>query len=164
MTVPGSFLNRGRELAWESCPQLLALLEEAEAFFSLSFSAVFAAKYHWPLSPDRRYWGHGHGPGHAPGGNGHRWLFRLSRGRGCSSDGCIHHPQPRAHLCLRGGWGDTWSASRTLCRGSRPWTVGKPKRRRQESDLTISSHWRKRLLKVGDMFSCGLHGHRDGTS
>lgn len=51
--VPDSFLDRGRELAWESCPQLLVLLEEAEALFSLSFSAILTAKHDRSLSPGR---------------------------------------------------------------------------------------------------------------
>lgn len=94
--------GKGRESAGgESCPPLLVLLEEAEAFLSLSLSAVLASEHDGALGPGRGHGGHGHGPGHAPVAAGRcRWLFRLPGGR--SSDGCVHYPQPRAHLGLRG--------------------------------------------------------------
>lgn len=77
----------------------------------------------------------------------------------------------RSHelISAYGGDGETTGQLRGRCAeaaalGRGGGVGGGPKRRRQESHLTISSHWRKRLLKAGDMFLCGLHGHPDGTS
>lgn len=122
-TVPGDGLTLATDLAAGSCPDkrvilvhgpwqfpgqrgrgaglgVSLLLEEAEALFSFlrslpSLLRSTTGAWPRPVTP-----GHGHGGVMPSRGTGHRWLFAGLRRQRMQWRGCIHHPQPRAHLCL----------------------------------------------------------------
>lgn len=162
MTVPGSFLNRGRSWPGSLVPNYLFFLKKLKRFSrSRSLPSLLRSTT---------------GPSAPTGDTGGIVMARVMPRVALGTVGSSGSPEAedavamaafttRSHELISAcrGRKDNRSASRPLRRGRQPWPAGKLGRRRQENGLTISCHRRKSPLRTGNAFWCGLHRHPGGT-
>lgn len=163
MTVPGSFLNKGRSWPGSLAPNYLFFLKKLKRFSrSRSLPSLLRSTT---------------GPSAPTGDTGGIVMARVMPRVALGTVGSSGSPEAedaaamaafttRSHELISAyrEQGKTTGQLQGRCaETSSLWTAGKLGRRRQKKGLTISCHWRKRPLKTGNMFWCGLHKHPGGT-